>query len=62
MSWMSWNVKFHEIIFQKAFYLEKQKSFIPKKKYNLGQESSYRWRFAVPIFQEGFDTYFHSLK
>ena len=43
-----------------AFYLEKQKSFIPKKIYNLGrslyigQESSNRWRFAVPIFREGF--------
>ena len=32
MSWMSWNfVRFHEILFQTAFYLEKQKSFIPKK-------------------------------
>ena len=33
MSWMSWNfVRFHEIQFQTlAFYLEKQKSFIPKK-------------------------------
>ena len=34
-----------------AFYLEKQKSFIPKRKYDLGrslyigQESSNRWRF-----------------
>ena len=43
-----------------AFYLEKQKRFIPPKKYNLGrtlyigQESSNRWRFAVPIFREGF--------
>ena len=43
-----------------VFYLEKQKSFIPKKPHNLGrslyigQESSNRWRFAVPIFREGF--------
>ena len=42
-----------------AFYLGK-KSFIPKKTYNLGfslqigQESSDRWRFAVPILREGF--------
>ena len=38
LSWMSWNFeRFHELIFFKwmlkvsAFYLEKQKSFIPKK-------------------------------
>ena len=37
MSWMSWNfVRFHVIFFKKmlkisTFYLEKQKSFIPKK-------------------------------
>ena len=43
-----------------SFNLEKQKSFIPEKKYDLGrsleigQESSNRWRFAVPIFREGF--------
>ena len=42
-----------------AFYLEKQKSFT-QKKYDLGcslyigQESSNIWRFAVPIFREGF--------
>ena len=51
-----------------AFYLEKQKSFTYYylKKYDLGcslnlvsegQESTNRWRFAVPIFREGFDLY-----
>ena len=59
-------MRFQEIVFQtvaQSFtFLEKQKSFIPKKKINLGQilytgqESSKRWRFAVPIFQKGFDT------
>ena len=49
-----------QIVKVSAFYLEKQKGFIPKKIYNLnrslyiGQESSNRWRFAVPIFREGF--------
>ena len=43
-----------------AFYLEKQKSFIPKIMYILGnslyigQKNFNRWRFAVPIFLEGF--------
>ena len=57
---MSWNfVMFYEILFQmlkvSAFYLEKQKSFIPKKKYDLGislklgQESSNRCRFALMV-------------
>ena len=52
---------FKQMLKVSAFYLEKQKSFIPKKKYNLGhslyigQESSNRWRFAVPIFSEDFD-------
>ena len=50
-----------------AFYLEKQKSFTPKK-YNLGrglyigQESFNRQHFAVPIFQEGFDDWFYGFK
>jgi hypothetical protein len=42
-----------------VFYLEKQKSFIPKKinlgrSLKIGHESSNRWRFAVQIFSEGF--------
>ena len=42
-----------------AFYIEKQKSFIPKNydlgcSLSIGQESSNRWGFAVPIFHEGF--------
>ena len=50
------------------FYLEKQKSFIPKKKYNfgrslyIGQQSSNRWPFAVPIFREGFEEDVHTYK
>ena len=51
--WMSWNFFFTQMLKVSAFYLEKRKSFIPKT-YNLGQESSNRWRFAVPIFREGF--------
>ena len=42
-----------------AFYLEKQKSFIPKKydlscSLKIGQDSSNWWRFAVPIISDGF--------
>ena len=52
ISWMSWNlVKFHEILFQSvskvsAFYLQKQKSFIPKKIFSnpYRQGRSKRWR------------------
>jgi hypothetical protein len=46
-----------------SFLSWKQKCFIPKKEYNLGlslyisQESSNRWRSAVPIFREGFALY-----
>ena len=63
--WMSWNfARIHKIFNQRdaeSFsFLSWKKSFIPKKKSNLGrslylgQESSNRWRFAVPIFREGF--------
>ena len=50
---------FKQMLKFSAFYLEKRK-FYSQKIYNLGcslyigQESSNRWRFAVPIFQEGF--------
>ena len=39
-----------------AFYLEKQKSFIPKKKYFLGrcQYQNKKALFTDPIFSEGF--------
>jgi hypothetical protein len=42
-----------------AFYLENLKSFIQKnydfgRSLYIGQESSNRWRFVVPIFREGF--------
>ena len=43
-----------------AFYLEKLNSFIPKKyiikkgSLYMGRKNSNRWRFAVPIFREGF--------
>ena len=36
-----------------AFYLEKQRSFIPEKIWAVGQDSSNRWRLAVPIFSDG---------
>ena len=39
-----------------AFYLEKQKSFIPKKKYFLGrsQYQNKKALFTDPIFSDGF--------
>ena len=40
-----------------AFYLEKQKIFIPKKKYNLIRNRPRKFQqmvFVVPIFSEGF--------
>jgi hypothetical protein len=43
-----------------AFYLEKQKSFIPKKKYFLSrcQYQTKKALFTDPIFSEGFDKKF----
>ena len=40
-----------------AFYLAKQKSFIPKKKYDLGrsQYQNKKALFTDPIFSDGFD-------
>ena len=40
-----------------VFYLEKQKSFIPKKKYFLGrsQYQNKKALFTGPIFSDGFD-------
>ena len=58
---MSWNfVMCQENLFQtdvESFSFlswKTKKSFLPKK-YDLGQESSNRWCFAVSIFIEGFD-------
>ena len=54
---MSWNfVRCHEILFitdAESFSVLSWKSFIPNK-CNLGQDSSNRWRFAVPIFSNSF--------
>ena len=40
-----------------AFYLVKQKSFIPKKKYDLGrcQYQNKKALFTDPIFSDGFE-------
>ena len=58
--WLSWNfVRFHEILFQtdsvSAFYLEKQKSFIPKKKFlSRCQYQNKKALFTDSIFTDGF--------
>ena len=45
-------VRFHEILFQSD---TESVSFLSlKKSYNLNQEDSNRWRFAVPNSKEGF--------
>ena len=53
-------MRFHEILFQTAFYLEKQKSFIPKKKSFLGrcQYQNKKAVFTDPIFSEGFAVHY----
>ena len=37
-----------------VFYLIKQKSFIPKKKYDLGRSQNKKALFTDPIFCDGF--------
>ena len=44
---------FKQMLKISAFYLEKQKSFIPPKKFDLGREFQ-QMAFAVLIFSEGF--------
>ena len=58
-------MRFHEILFQTAsesFYLEKQKSFIPKKKkLSRCQNQNKKALFTDSIFREGFawdDTFY----
>ena len=53
---------FKQMLRVSVFYFEKKKVLFLKK-YDLGrssiigQESSKRWRFAVPIFSKGFANY-----
>ena len=62
--WLSWNfVRFHKIFFQtvlkvSAFYLEKQKSFIPKKIFKPLSIWKQKDLFTDPIFRQGFDFYY----
>jgi hypothetical protein len=58
--WISWNcVKFHKILSQTDAKKQTKKLY-SYKKYKLsrsvwiGQDSSNRWHFAVPIYSDGF--------
>ena len=59
-------MRFHEILFQTdsesfSFYLEKQKSFIPKKKFlSCCQFQNKKALFTDPICSEGFGYKSHS--
>ena len=47
-------MRFHEILFQTAFYLEKQKSFIHKKENFLSRCQNKKTLFTDSILREGF--------
>ena len=54
---------FKQMLEVSAFYLEKQKSFIPKKEYFLSrsQYQNIKALFTDPIFSDGFEYYVSGL-
>ena len=48
---------FKQMLKVSAFYLEKQKSFIPKKNFKPYSVTIQKMALAVLIFSEGFDTH-----